>query len=173
MLKAAIGPEGQLVEIRQQPGVRRSLLAMFANVLSGLQQCEHETVFITEQDVLYPRDYFEYGPGIRPLTYAGRALFLLPNGFAKRINPAFSTCAGSRDFLIDGIYGKIMEHCERGKVRRSEIEPLIPRKTGTPTVDIRHGKNVTGMRVSSNTWNFDDDWGSADNWWSEMEVRNE
>jgi hypothetical protein len=173
ILEDAVKFDTQVVEIRQEASVRRSLLAMFANVLSGLQQCEHETVFIAEQDVLYPADYFDYGPGRHNVTYAVNSLFLLPDGFAARPSPAFSSCAGNRDFLIDAVYRKITEQCVRGKVLRSEIEPMVPRMSGQPTVDIRHGMNITGMRKAMSISTSDPYWGEAREWWSLMEAGDE
>lgn len=166
-IRRAAGDYAKVIRITQRHTVRRGIRAMLINVLCALHQCQYDTVFIGEHDVLYPEGYFDYRAAAGDVTYAARALYLLPDGWAKRGSPALSSCAGNRDALIEAFDEILLQHCTRGKVSRVEPKATGLRIGAECTVDIRHGANYTGLRTAK-CYLDDKYWGNAAEWWRKL-----
>ena len=153
-----------------------SLFAYYVNLLCGLQQCENNTVFICEHDVLYPPDWFDESLIKSPISYARNGLFLSSKGYSKRNGTPLSTLAGDRDTIAEAMKEKIVQTVTRGKAKFSEpgihdnFRGLLSvRDNPSPYVDVRHGANHTGARPTDAYCFFDD----TNTWPMAVELLNE
>ena len=160
------------ITIHQRHTCRRSLRCMFINILCGLQQCEHDIVFICEHDVLYPRGYFDADLVTDAVTYSEWGVFLSAAGFRTRTRPALSSLAGDRKTLMRLFHGKLAEHYANGKVGWCELTApdglWHMRKATAPYVDVRHGMNYTGGRDGGMTCQNVLEWGNAGKLWEKI-----
>jgi len=140
----------------------RSILSMFKQMLTGLENIDTDIVFFVEHDILYHPSHFEFTPPKKDIFYYnvntwkvrpkdGQALFY----YSQQVS---GLCA-YRDLLLEH-YRKRIGRVEReGFTRRLGFEPgnhPYPRgvdhykaeswRSEHPNVDIRHGKNVSGCR---------------------------
>jgi hypothetical protein len=147
-----LGPHHVRVEWPDREGSHRTL---FRQILAGLDRASHELVFLCEHDVLYPAEYFHEmaGPVAEHGIVANRhVIHLSPAGFfpADRSINFLSNVAGRRQLLQSMISAKLGE-LAAGKLvfaepQGDEIRTIF---CSNPVADIRHGRNLTGMRTAS------------------------
>ncbi len=161
----SLGPHHVRLEWPEREASHRTL---FRQILAGLDRASHELVFLCEHDVLYPEDYFceMAGPACEHGIVANRhVIHLSPAGFfpADRSINFLSNIAGCRPRLQSMIGGKLAE-LSAGKLVFAEPQgnqiPVV--FSSKPVVDIRHGRNLTGMRASARYSQSDPVYGDAD-----------
>jgi hypothetical protein len=161
-------------ETRRLDGPRGHAM-LFSEALEGLRGCGRcEPVFLVEHDVLYPAAYFAYmlaviergGEGI----YFNHNVYTLsPDGFFRL--PAahlLSNCAGTCGAMTRALEGR-RDAAIRGELRYAEpcVEDGFVARIAlspAPTVDVRHGRNFTGMRrprIPADTLTEIPVWGAA------------
>lgn len=137
-----------------------SLVSIFNQILKGLDEVDAgDTVFLLEHDVLYPEAYFgymtaiveEHEEGYAGLVYNTNVYCMNSYGFFPfRDYPLLSNLAGESTIMREAI---------ESKLARAEADTLVWSEPGmddtynarrvvstAPTVDIRHGRNLTGDR---------------------------
>jgi len=144
--------------------LERSVLTMFKQILAGIEACTNSQVFLCEHDVLYHPSHFEFVPPKDDVFYydenrwfvdlaTGRALFYHAC--------STSLLVANRELLVEH-YRKRVERVEKeGFTLRLGYEPgnhPYPRGVDfytratyfakCPSIDIRHGKNLTPSRWS-------------------------
>jgi len=141
---------------------QRSVLAMFRQILLGLEKSTADVVFLVEHDILYHPSHFDFIPPKEDVFYynrnvwnvdaqTGQALFIMP----KQVS---GLCAYRLPLLEH--YRKRVERVEKeGFTRKMGFEPgthQYPRgfdyttsqdyMSKFPNVDIRHKHNLTANR---------------------------
>jgi hypothetical protein len=183
-LAAQMADRGQLVTVTWQrppllgahhvrlewPEREVSHRTLFHQILAGLERASHELVFLCEHDVLYPADYFRemaMPAGEHGIIANRNIIHLSPSGFFRAdctIN-FLSNIAGRRAVLQSMIAAKLAE-LAAGKLvfaepQGKEIGTIV---CSSPVVDIRHGRNFTGMRASAHYSQADPVYGDADDY---------
>jgi hypothetical protein len=140
---------------------------LFRQILAGLDHASDGIVFLCEHDVLYPDDYFpemaeaacEHG-----MIANRNIIHLCPAGFfpADHSINFLSNIAGCRPDLQSMIAAKVKE-LAAGKLvfaepQGNEIATIF---CSNPTVDVRHGRNFTGMRTAERYRQTDPVYGDA------------
>lgn len=141
---------------------------LFQQILAGLERASHQLVFLCEHDVLYPQDYFleMAGPANEHGIVANRHVIHLSHaGFfpADRSVNFLSNIAGRRPLLRSMIAAKLAE-LAAGKLVFAEPQgnEIATTFCASPVADIRHGRNLTGMRTSAGYSQTDPVYGDAD-----------
>jgi hypothetical protein len=138
----------------------RGVLAMFKQILLGLENIGTDVVFFAEHDVVYNNTHFEHLPLEKGVFYynqnqwkvdskAGQSLFY----YCKRTSMV-SACT---ETAIDHYKNRVARVEKEGFTRRMGYEPgthKLPRGfdyytsdvyfSSRPIIDIRHGKNLSG-----------------------------
>jgi hypothetical protein len=143
----------------------RGPLTMFRQILAGLEAARGDYVFLAEHDVAYSASHFRYRPSRADLFWydqncvkldatTGRALFYICN--------QTSMLVADRALLLAHYRARVARVEREGFTRRMGFEPgtrkvrhggIDDRGHGTymaalPSVDIRHGRNLTASRWS-------------------------
>ena len=146
--------------------LERGPLAMFRQILAGLEACDTDIIYLAEHDILYHPSHFEFTPERDDLFYYnnnvwkvdaedGRALFHYSNHTSQ-------LCA-RRSLLLEH-YQKRVAIVERdGFSRRMGFEPGTNRRkeriddygcdtwmSKQPNIDLRHADNLTRTRWNRN-----------------------
>jgi hypothetical protein len=136
------------------PDHESSHRTLFRQILAGLERASHPIVFLCEHDVLYPDDYFREmaePAGEHGIVANRNVIHLSPAGFfqADRSVNFLSNIAGCRPRLQSTIASKLAELAAGRLVfaepQGHEIATIF---CSSPVADIRHGRNLTGMRNS-------------------------
>ena len=142
--------------------LERGYLTMFKQILAGLEALDTDIVFFCEHDVLYHPSHFDFLPPDRNIWYyESNYWFLrLTDGFALHYNvsPLSGLCV-YRDIAIKHYKERIAMVEKEGFSYRIGFEPMTHGRikwkdmykfelfhSGSPSIDIAHGKNVTGKR---------------------------
>ncbi len=161
--------------------LERGYLTMFKQILTGLEACESDIVFLAEHDVLYHPSHFDFTPSDKAKVYYNTNVWHLRQSdshalyyTAKRTS---QLCA-YRDTLIKHYRERVRRVESEGFSRKMGFEPASHSRTERvddlksdtwqseyPNVDIKHKHNLTPAR-----WNQDDfrdkrncqDWLEAD-----------
>lgn len=166
----------QLVEVRQAATVTLDLTHnLLPNYLSGLNQCEYDTVFVCEWDCLYHETYFRRTVDPRNITYAQPSYYLLCRNntwrFAKRRSVPLSSLAGNRDVIRKAMFAKFSAVAKtpnlrwRAEITKQEGLRIEHHELAVPWIDIRHGKNATTGVITGEHVNTLEPWGDADLLW--------
>lgn len=139
----------------------RGVLAMFRQILAGLEALDTEYVFFCEHDVLYHPSHFAEAPRAEPLAYNQHVYKLrTTDGHALHYRCSqTSGLSGSRALLCEH-YRRRVELVERSGFSRAQgYEPgTHGRKervddlrastwmSSAPNIDIRHDRNLTESR---------------------------
>lgn len=154
----------------------RGYLAMFKQILAGLEASTAEIVFLCEHDVLYHPTHFNFVPPRKDRFYYNENFWKLrvEDGHALHYDAKqVSGLCAYRALLIDE-YKKRVAIVERdGYSRSTGFEPgthdgkAQAWKSEWPIVDIRHDHNLT-----KNRWTIDEfrDKSTASNWIEAEEV---
>jgi glycosyltransferase involved in cell wall biosynthesis len=142
--------------------LERGYLTMFKQILAGIEACDSEIIFLVEHDVLYHPSHFDFTPPKKDVFYydenrwfvdavSGRALFYN----AK----STSMLCAYRSLLIEHYRKRVDRVQKEGFTYRLGFEPgnhPFPRGVDHygseaylakfPSIDIRHGKNLTASR---------------------------
>ena len=154
--------------------LERGYLTMFKQILLGLEMSDAEYIYFCEHDILYDPSHFEFTPPEKDTFYYNENVYHLGvDGrcafyYAKRL----SQICGHRDLLIEHyqkrVYNTRMKLEELGNshafgnfIRGQGFEPgthgrserVDDHKAGqyfseVPSIDIKHGKNLTKARWS-------------------------
>jgi len=142
--------------------LERGCLAMFKQMLAGLESLDTDIVFFCEHDVLYHPSHFDFEPADRSKVYYNQNIWKVDatNGRALhyRCSQTSGLC-GPRDVLVEH-YRKRVAIVERSGFSRSMgFEPGTHRRpervddlmsdiwmSASPNVDIRHSTNLTPSR---------------------------
>jgi len=139
---------------------RRGYLTLFKQILVGLWAAESDYIFMCEHDVLYHPSHFEFVPQRDDVYYYNN------NAYKWNIKTGqvvsydcwwLSQLCASRKILIEHYTRKIqIIESEGKKLWNWRFEPGTKRgidtyqtrhwKSDHPNIDIRHGKNLTGMK---------------------------
>lgn len=144
---------------------KRSEATMFRQILAGLEAARGDYVFLAEHDVAYSASHFAYAPSRADLFWydqncvkldaaTGRALFYICN--------QTSMLVADRGLLLAHYRARVERVAREGFTRRMGFEPgtrqlrhggVDDNGHGTfmaalPSVDIRHGRNLTASRWS-------------------------
>ncbi len=146
---------------------RRGYLCLYRQMLLALEQARYDTVFLTEDDVLYPAGYFDFQlPDRYRFFYNTHSYVANLKGFFAIEHHLTSNCAGDRDLLALAVRQRIHHLRSGGKVTWAEPGlgghddfTCAVYRSPIPTVDVRHGRNFTGYRESDDTVDRLDDWG--------------
>lgn len=127
---------------------------LYQQILSGIAGAQSSQIILAEHDVLYPAGYHEAmlaNLASDGICYNKNIWCLNPHGFFRAADCDFlSNCGGPRKLLRQRIRAKIGEIERRGYVDWTEPAADSRFMSPTPTVDIRHGQNFTGMRRPTN-----------------------
>lgn len=140
----------------------RGYLTMFRQILTGLEACDADVVFLAEHDVLYNASHFDFVPPDRSKVYYNVNVWKVDATTGRAIHYDCRQTSGLcayRDVLL-AHYRKRVERVEReGFSRRMGFEPGThgrPERvddltseewrSAVPNVDIRHGHNLTPSR---------------------------
>lgn len=173
LLRAAYGLPLVSVTLQPVPGfgvnrhlpLERGYLAMFQQILTGLEALDTDVAFLTEHDVLYHASHFTHTPeGDKAYNYnanvwkvdaaTGRALHY-------RCNQTSGLCA-DRQLLVNHYRARVQAVAAHGYKRNNGFEPGTRQvrhggfddyghtvwMSDAPNIDIRHGKNLTPSRWS-------------------------
>lgn len=174
--------------------LERGYLTMFKQILAGLEAIDADIVFFAEHDILYPPEYFEFVPSDQTKIYYnlncwhlrfsdGHALYYT----AKRLS---QLCA-YRDILIEHYRQRILNtekalrenkdaHEFNRFIRLQGFEPGTHNRkervdnlqseiwvSKYPTVDIKHGHNLTSARWKQDQFR---DQRNCQNWQEAEEI---
>jgi hypothetical protein len=124
---------------------------IYNQIMAGLKKAKHDTIFLAEHDVLYPKSHFDLRPQDK-IVYNSNVYHLTRDGYFKAPPVNFlSALVAKKEILTFGIQEKLKEIETTGRVVWAE--PQGPNgcervEGADPIIDIRHGHNLTGMRSS-------------------------
>jgi hypothetical protein len=150
------------------PDREASHRTLFRQILAGLERASHQLVFLCERDVLYPDDYF------REMAEAAKQHGIVANRHVMHLSPAgffpadcsvnfLSNIAGRQPLLRSMIAAKVAE-LSAGRLVLAEPQgnQIATIFCTSPVADIRHGRNLTGMRTAPRYSQTDPVYGDAD-----------
>lgn len=145
--------------------IGRSRISMTKQILLGLDSINSAIVFIAEHDVFYPPDHFDFTPKDNNTIYYNQNMWRIRTkdgaNFRSKYNGAVSQLAGLKWTLRERFLERLDFFITRKPLLGLQgfnwykYEPLGGRspwcKFGSwvsliPTLDIRHGGNLTGNR---------------------------
>ena len=138
--------------------IERGYLAMFKQILTGLENINTDIVFLVEHDVLYTKEHFEFTPLRKDLFYYNM------NNWQVRLEDGFAVYWDCKKVSQLCAYKELLLEHYTERVRRVELEGYTFRmgfepgthrrhervdnrksevwKSESPNLDIRHGKNL-------------------------------
>ncbi len=175
------GEDRELVVVSQQPNEmysradrleivgtgELSYQGLYSQALTGVELARCDTVFLVEDDVLYPEGYFDFVPANRFRFHYNTHLFIMNHhGFMATDHAFTSNCCGDRELTAHAIRqrlrvlraGREIEWAEPGVGGHDDFT-FERRESRFPVVDVRHGANLTGNRVSDEYLDRIDYWG--------------
>lgn len=142
--------------------LERGYLAMFKQILAGLEALDTDIAFLCEHDVLYTPEHFAFTPPRNDTYYYNQHVWkvdaLSGHALHYRCSQTSGLCA-NRQLLVEH-YRKRVAHVEQhGFSRAMGFEPGTHNRTervddfksetwmsSVPNIDIRHGHNLTPSR---------------------------
>ena len=141
----------------------RSKLTMFKQILMGLEEVRSDFVFLTEHDVLYHPEHFEFTPPKDNTYYYNRSIWIVDSKTGHCIyylGGKTSQLCAERELLVDhykkkvklveeiGWNGKIGYEPGNRKAKRGGVDDFGREYffTKNPNIDIRHANNLTPTR---------------------------
>lgn len=142
--------------------LERGYLAMFKQILAGLEACEADIVYLAEHDVLYHQSHFDFTPPDRTKVYYNLNVWHLRTSDGHAVHytaKRTSQLCAYRDVLLEH-YRERVKRVERdGFSRKMGFEPGSHNRaervddlrsdtweSAQPNVDIKHGQNLTQPR---------------------------
>jgi hypothetical protein len=137
---------------------------LYGQILDGLARAGSDRIFLCEDDVLYPDAHFTQMPRLSGFGFNRNVWHLSAQGYFPNAWPGvfLSSCFGDRDALWRAIAAKREEACRGALVHAEPDGGGRAWQTDVPLVDVRHGVNFTGMRLSSTPVSALAVWGDAE-----------
>jgi glycosyltransferase involved in cell wall biosynthesis len=142
--------------------LERGYLAMFKQILAGLEALHADVAFLVEHDVLYHPSHFAFYPGERDRVYYNQNVWKVDAKTGRALHYRCSQTSGlcaARDLLIEHYRKRVAMVEAGGFTRAMGFEPGTHRRaervddltaetwmSAYPNVDIRHGSNLTPSR---------------------------
>lgn len=142
--------------------LKRGCLAMFKQILVGLEKIQTEAVFFCEHDVLYHPSHFKFRPSKKDVYYYNQnkwRLRLSDGHVVYHDCKSLSQLCADRKFLIEHYKKRVALVEKNGFSRRMGFEPGTHNRpervddfksedwrSEFPNIDIRHGRNLTESR---------------------------
>lgn len=143
----------------------RGPLAMFEQILAGLEALNTEYAFLCEHDVLYHESHFEFRPDVDNAYFYNMNFWKVDADVGKAVTfiaKQVSSLCANRQLLIQH-YRRRIQLCktigfsrkmgfEPGSHKRAErVDDFTSRewRSEQPILDVRHGKNFTETRWST------------------------
>lgn len=141
----------------------RGILTMFEQILAGLEALTTDVAFLTEHDVLYAPDHFQFTPSRDDCFYYNAHIYKVDAVTGKalhyRCNQTSGLCA-SRALLLEHYTKRVRRVEAEGYSSTNGFEPGTRKirhggfddhdfeswMSAVPNVDIRHGVNLTRSR---------------------------
>lgn len=150
--------EGEITAVSLQPidfgdkrivlPLERGYLTMFKQFLAGLEASTADVIFITEHDVLYPKEHFDFTPPEKDKFYYDLNWYKVrKDGLAVHWDAIqVSGICAYRELLIEHYKERVRTFSEYSFDRK--FEPTINTEYETwrstvPHIDIRHDTNTT------------------------------
>lgn len=136
---------------------RRGLHDCYTKIVAGLERMTQHWVYLVEHDVLYPDGFFAHVPPAGERYWYNTHVYRqTPLGFFSDPTWLTSNCVAERELLLCQFRGRLamVERGERivwdepGR-NLHDIAPMAAWRSALPTVDIRWGGNLTGMRTAA------------------------
>jgi len=132
---------------------KRGYLTLFMQIVDCLERSEAEYVFFCEHDVIYSKEHFDFKPTKKDVYYYNNNVWKWNGEKAVSYDSRWlSQLCCSRELALQH-YRKKVELERQGIKKR--FEPATKRgidnykseiwESEIPNVDIRHGKNLTGV----------------------------
>jgi hypothetical protein len=174
IVSVTLGPTefGRNIPLEMTPG----RLAYFTQILTGLEACESEIVFLCEHDCVYPACHFDFIPPERDKFYYNQAVWRLNAQTGWAVTQDMMSVSGLcayRSLLLDHYRAKVEQVRTHGYNHNEGYEPGIREgravgwRSEVPYVDIRHGKNLTASRWSPHEFRTP---GTCVNWQEAGEI---
>ena len=163
----------ELVSVSQSPldfgdvrivmPIKPSVLAMFRQILAGLEATSADTVFMAEHDVIYHPSHFEFVPPRMDCYYYNTNVWMVDFHSGKAIYydgaAKVSGLVASRELLLEHYRRKIAQverdgfshraiGYEPGRKRRRDDYEAEHFQSRVPNLDIKHAGCVTRGRFS-------------------------
>lgn len=128
----------------------------YTKIAAALAVCRHDLVWLAEHDVLYPPDYFQWAPpdGEPGYWFNTNVWRANPLGYWPDPTPLTSQCCARRQYLVDVFARRLDVLARGGRIVWDEPgrdagdpHPMREYRQPQPSVDVRHGENLTGMRT--------------------------
>lgn len=126
---------------------------LYKQILAGIKIASHDFIILAEHDVLYPLTYYHECMRLsdsNKLCYNRHVYHMTNRGYFKADQyNLLSNLSTNKILLTRGIGEKIREIAKNGDVGIAEpgnSDNIHTFNTTLPVVDIRHGRNLTGMR---------------------------
>lgn len=142
--------------------LERGYLAMFKQILAGLEKIQTDAVFLCEHDILYHPSHFQFRPPRKDMFYYNQNKWRLraSDGHAVYHDcKSLSQLCADRKFLIEHYKKRIALVEKNGFSRRMGFEPGTHNRpervddfksedwrSEFPNIDIRHNHNLTESR---------------------------
>lgn len=144
--------------------IERSYLAMFKQILAGLEALDTEYAFLVEHDVMYHASHFDFVPPRDDVYYYNLNVWKIDASGDRAVTYETKQTSGlcaNRQLLIDH-YRKRIARVERdgfsrrigfepgshGRAERIDDVPSDVWRSAWPNLDIRHDRNLTATRWS-------------------------
>jgi hypothetical protein len=138
---------------------KRSYLTMFKQILTGLKASSADFIFMCEHDVLYHPSHFKFTPPRKDMYYYNNNVWKYKPKTGQCVaydGGWLSQLCASRKILINHYTKKVEIIENNNNLRRWRFEPGTKKgidhykiklwESEYPNVDIRHGRNLTGVR---------------------------
>jgi hypothetical protein len=142
--------------------LERSRLAMFKQILAGLEACSSDVVFLCEHDVLYHPSHFDFIPPKKDVYYYNENVYKVDSKTGQAVfywTKQTSGLCAYRELLLEHYRKRVAKVEAEGYDHSLGYEPgnhppprgldNVPAKrwmSEVPNVDIRHGCNLTATR---------------------------
>ena len=142
--------------------LERSRLAMFKQILAGLETCSSDVVFLCEHDVLYHPSHFDFIPPRKDVYYYNENVYKVDAKTGQAVfywTKQTSGLCAYRELLLEHYRKRVAKVEAEGYDHSLGYEPgnhppprgldNVPAKrwmSEVPNVDIRHGCNLTATR---------------------------
>lgn len=152
----------------------------YTKIIAGCEAAKHDIVFLAEHDVLYPQGYFDASPESDDAFYYNSHVWTLSLAGAWPTPRRWltSNCRASRELLLDQFRDRLALVNSGGRVVWDEPgrndgdiaeARWLTQDCPEPTVDVRYGGNLTGMRYSKGApAAVIPGWGRAGRLWSSL-----
>lgn len=142
--------------------LQRGYLTFFKQVVAGLEACKEDIVFMCDHDLLYHPSHFDFMPPEKDIFYYNLNIWRLrsTDGYAIHYDAKQSNMfCGYRELVLDNYRRRVKWVEKNGWSTILGFEPGTQKRVAEfnsdkseiwwseyPSIDIRHGKNLTRSR---------------------------